>query len=186
MHIDTLAAITTDPNPQAQVELRIGQARLREAIKEARWVVSELRPATLEDFGLVSGLRQYASELAEQEQWQLEFVADLERITLNPTLETAIFRIAQEALTNARKYAHPDRVRVSLHLNRPNLVLEVQDWGRGFNLKEVGKTNGSAHFGLTGMRERAMLLGGDLHIESRPDEGTRITAYIPLYAVEEK
>ncbi|MCB9075995.1 MAG: GAF domain-containing protein [Anaerolineaceae bacterium] len=186
MHIDTLAAITTDPNPQAQVELRIGQARLREAIKEARWVVSELRPATLEDFGLVSGLRQYASELAEQEQWQLEFVADLERIKLNPTLETAIFRIAQEALTNARKYAHPDRVRVSLHLNRPNLVLEVQDWGRGFNLKEVDKTNGSAHFGLTGMRERAMLLGGDLHIDSRPDEGTRITAYIPLYAVEEK
>ena len=186
MHFDTLAALTADPNPQAQLQLRIGQARLREAIKEARWVVSELRPATLEDFGLISGLRQYATELAELEQWQLEFVADLERIKLNPTLETAIFRIAQEALTNARKYAHPNRVRVSLYLNRPNLVLEVQDWGRGFNLKEVGQTNGSTHFGLTGMRERAMLLGGDLNIESRPDEGTKITAYIPLYAVEEK
>ncbi|MCB0209668.1 MAG: GAF domain-containing protein, partial [Anaerolineae bacterium] len=186
MHLNTLTALVNGLDAQAAGELHRGQARLREAIKEARWVVSELRPAALEDFGLVSGLHQYATDLAELEQWQLEFVDDLERIKLNPVLETAIFRIAQEALTNARKYAHPDRVRVSLHLKRPNLVLEIRDWGRGFNLDKIGKTNGSAHFGLTGMRERAVLLGGDLHVESQPNEGTKITAYIPLYAVEEK
>jgi signal transduction histidine kinase len=184
MHLDTLAALTNGLDAQAAGELRMGRARLREAIKEARWVVSELRPATLEDFGLVSGLRQYATELSELEDWQLEFVADLGRVKLNPAVETAIFRITQEALTNARKYARPERVRVSLHIDEGDLLLEVRDWGHGFQLNSL--TEESHHLGLIGMRERATLLGGDLRVESQPGEGTRIVARIPLYAVEEK
>jgi signal transduction histidine kinase len=184
MHLDTLAAVVNGLEPQAAGELQMGQARLREAIKEARWVVSELRPAALEDFGLVSGLRQYATELSELETWQLEFVADLGRVKLNPAVETAIFRIAQEALTNARKYANPERVRVSLHIDTHDLLLEVRDWGRGFDVNSL--TGARRHFGLTGMHERAVLLDGSLKIESEPGQGTRIVACIPLYAVEEK
>lgn len=184
MHLDALAALANGLGQQACAELRLGQARLREAIKEARWVVSELRPATLEDFGLVSGLRQYATELSELKNWQLEFVADLGRVKLNTAVETAIFRIAQEALTNARKYAGPGRVRVSLYVDNGHLALEVRDWGRGFDAETL--TDESQHFGLTGMQERAMLLGGTLTVTSRPGEGTKIVAYIPLYAVEEK
>jgi len=184
MHLDTLAALANGLDQQAGAELQRGQARVREAIKEARWVVSELRPATLEDFGLVSGLRQYATELSELEEWQLEFVADLEHVKLNPAVETAIFRIAQEALTNARKYANPRRVRVSLHIDEGYLLLEVRDWGHGFNIDTL--TDGRRHSGLTGMHERAMLLDGDLKIESQPGDGTKIIAHIPLYAVEEK
>ncbi|GAB4443196.1 MAG: hypothetical protein Kow0031_25370 [Anaerolineae bacterium] len=184
MHLDTLAALVNGLEPQAAGELQRGQARLREAIKEARWVVSELRPSTLEDFGLVSGLRQYATELSELEKWQLEFVAELGRITLNPAVETAIFRIAQEALTNVRKYAQPERVRVCLRIEQAHLLLEIRDWGRGFDISQL--TDERRHFGLTGMHERAMLLGGDLRVESRPGEGTKIVAAIPLYAVEER
>jgi len=182
MHLDTLAALINGLEPQAAGELQMGQARLREAINEARWVVSELRPATLEDFGLVSGLRQYATELSELEEWQLEFVADLGRVKLNPAVETAIFRIAQEALTNARKYANPKRVRVSLHADHGHLLLEIRDWGRGFDIDSL--VNERRHFGLTGMHERAMLLDGNLTVESQPGEGTKIIARIPLYAVE--
>ena len=95
-----------------------------------------------------------------------------------------MFRIAQEALTNSRKYPHPGLVRVSLHIDVGCLLLEVRDWGRGFNVDSLpGKTR---QFGLTGMRERAALLGGMLTVESQPGEGTQITARIPLYAVEEK
>ncbi|MCG3211045.1 MAG: hypothetical protein FOGNACKC_04682 [Anaerolineae bacterium] len=184
MHLDTLASLADGLNGQALAELRLGQARLRESINEARWVVSELRPATLEDFGLVLGLRQYATELSELENWQLEFVADLGRVKLNPAVETAIFRIAQEALTNARKYAKPKRVRVSLFVDRENLALEVRDWGCGFDMGAL--TDESQHFGLTGMQERAMLLGGSLKLDSQPGRGTKITARIPLYAVEVK
>ncbi len=184
MHLDTLTALVNGLEVQAAAELQMGQARLREAIKEARWVVSELRPAALEDFGLVSGVRQYATELSELEAWQLEFVADLGHVKLNPAVETAIFRIAQEALTNARKYANPERVRVSLHIDKNNLLLEVRDWGRGFDVNSLA--DGRRHFGLTGMHERAMLLDGDLKIESWPGKGTRIAVQIPLYAVEKK
>lgn len=184
MHLDTLAALVNGLEVQAAAELQMGQARIREAIKEARWVVSELRPAALEDFGLVSGLRQYATELSELEAWQLEFVGDLGRVKLNPAVETAIFRIAQEALTNARKYANPERVRVSLHIDNHDLLLEVRDWGCGFDVNSL--TDARRHFGLTGMQERTTLLDGNLKIESWPEKGTRIVARIPLYAVEEK
>jgi signal transduction histidine kinase len=184
MHLDTLAALATGLEGQARAELQLGQARLRESIKEARWVVSELRPAALEDFGLLSGLRQYATELSELENWQLEFVADLGRVKLNPAIETAIFRIAQEALTNARKYASPNRVRVSLFIDHDTLVLEVRDWGRGFEAAAL--TDETKRFGLTGMQERAVLLGGSFELDSRPERGTKIIARIPLYTVEEK
>ncbi len=184
MHLDTLAALASGLEPQAAGELQMGQARLREAIKEARWVVSELRPATLEDFGLVSGLRQYATELSQLDQWQLEFVADLGGVKLNPAVETAIFRIAQEALTNTRKHANPDRVRVSLRKDERSLLLEVRDWGCGFDINQL--TDEDRHFGLTGMRERVILLGGDLTLNSQLGEGTTIIARVPLYAVEEK
>lgn len=184
MHLDTAAALANGLEPQAAGELKMGQDRLREAIREARWVVSELRPATLEDFGLVSGLRQYATELSQLNQWQLEFVADLSGVKLNPAVETAIFRIAQEALTNTRKYANPERVRVSLRHDERWLLLEVRDWGSGFNLDDLADER--RRFGLIGMRERANLLGGDLSLESQPGEGTTIFARVPLYAVEEK
>jgi signal transduction histidine kinase len=182
MHLDTLASLSHGLAGKAKSELGRGRARLREAITEARWVVSELRPAVLEDFGLVSGLRHYATEISELENWQLEFVADLSDVKLNPAVETAIFRIAQEALTNARKYTNPDRIRVALQTDETNLTLEVQDWGRGFNIQALSEE--SQRLGLVGMQERTVLLGGEFQIESQPGKGTRISAHLPLFAVE--
>jgi signal transduction histidine kinase len=116
------------------------------------------------------------------ENWQLEFVADLSDVKLNPAVETAIFRIAQEALTNARKYTNPDRIRVALQTDETNLTLEVQDWGRGFNIQALSEE--SQRLGLVGMQERTVLLGGEFQIESQPGKGTRISAHLPLFAVE--
>jgi signal transduction histidine kinase len=183
MHLDTLASLSHGLEGQAESELSMGRARLREAITEARWVVSELRPAVLEDFGLVSGLRHYATEISELENWQLEFVADLSDVKLHPGIETAIFRIAQEALTNARKYANPDRIRVALQTDETNLTLEVRDWGRGFDIEAFSEER--QQLGLVGMQERAALLGGEFQIESQPGKGTLILVYLPLFAVEE-
>ncbi len=183
MHLDTLTSLVDGLSGQAHDELHRGRARLQEAIDEARRVVSELRPAALEDFGLAAGLRHYAAEISAREGWQLEFVAELDGVRLNRAAETAIFRIVQEALTNARKYAGARRVRVALQMDASSLKVEVRDWGRGFDTARLSEE--SQRLGLVGMQERAALLGGTCRVESRPGEGTRIVVQIPRFTVEE-
>ena len=91
-------------------------------------------------------------------------------------LETALYRIAQEALTNVVKHASASRVSVALSRRERAIALVVQDDGRGFESRDAG----GAGLGLTGMRERVALLGGRLGIESTEDAGTMITAELPL------
>ncbi|MEW5957445.1 MAG: GAF domain-containing protein [Chloroflexota bacterium] len=177
MHIDTLASLAGHLESQAGAELNLAQARLQEAIAEARQVVSELRPIALEDYGLVSGLRHYVTGMSQRENWQLEFSAPGE-VKLEPAIEAAIFRIVQEALSNTRKYAATARIRVALQLDESELQLQVQDWGQGFNPADISEE--SRHLGLLGMRERAALLDGECRVTSRPGEGTHICIRIPL------
>lgn len=182
MHLDTLASSSGSLPAQAEAELTLTQSRLRQAIDEARWVVSELRPAALEGLGLVAGLSQYAADVGQLEGWQMEFSADLGAVKLSPSVEAALFRIAQEALTNVRKYASTQRVRVDLRTTESHVILTVQDWGRGFDSQEP--MSDGRHFGLEGMQERAAVLGGQLQIESTLGTGTQITARVPLFAME--
>jgi signal transduction histidine kinase len=178
MHVDTLASFSDHLESQAHAELNLARARLQEAIGEARQVVSELRPTVLEDYGLVGGLRHYVTEMSQRERWQLEFSAPPGEVKLEPAMETAIFRIAQEALSNIRKYAATPRIRVALQLDEAELQLQVQDWGRGFNLDDISEE--SQHLGLVGMRERAALLNGTCQVTSQPGAGTKICVCIPL------
>jgi signal transduction histidine kinase len=98
-----------------------------------------------------------------------------------PQVETAMFRIVQEALTNVTKYADASRVYVGLSQENGRLRAVVQDNGKGFNVEDTWQaTAGRSAFGLLGMYERATLLGGSLDIESRPGNGTRVTAEIPV------
>ncbi len=115
MHLNTFAALAEEgSNGQAQVEFGLVRTRLKEAIEEVRWVVSELRPTELEDFGLVDALRMYVTKIAEVENWHVEFSADLGQITLSSTVESAVFRITQEAINNVRKHAYTSKILVLL------------------------------------------------------------------------
>jgi signal transduction histidine kinase len=176
MHLNTLAALSNGLEDQARVELALARARLREAIEEARRVVSELRPAALEEFGLVGGLRQYVTEMAQTENWKVEFNAEPAQIKLDPAIEAAIFRITQEALTNARKHAGTSQIRVGLRATETDLILIVQDWGRGFNPTAISEER----LGLVGMYERAALLDGECQIESQPGQGARVWIRVPI------
>ena len=161
-----------------EYSLERGRTRLQEAINEVRWVVSELRPTDLEDYGLVDGIRHYVQKVGEVRQWQVEFEADLVQHQLTPAAETAIFRIVQEALSNARKFAETKRIRVSLSTDLDDIHLQVNDWGKGFQVNAInGETN---HLGLIGMAERAKLIGGQFNLESEPGIGTCISVQIPL------
>lgn len=177
MHLNTFAALTGEGiNGQAQTEFGLVRTRLKEAIKEVRWVVSELRPTELEDYGLVDALRMYVKKVAEVENWQVEFSANIEKITLSATVETAVFRITQEAINNVRKHANSSKILVSLKNESDYITLEIQDWGCGFNLADIIGNN--QQLGLIGMKERAALIKGNLEIDSQPDQGTIVRAKI--------
>ncbi len=177
MHLNTFAALAEKGiNGQAQAEFGLVRTRIKEAIKEVRWVVSELRPTELEDFDLVDALRMYVTKISEIENWQVEFSADLGQIVLSPTVETAVFRITQEAINNVRKHAHTSKILVSLKNETDHITLKIQDWGCGFNIADISGKN--QQLGLTGMKERAALIKGELEIESQPDQGTIVRAKI--------
>ena len=178
MHLNTFTALAKNVEEPSGAELALARTRLQEAIREVRWVVGELRPTELEDFGLVDGLRQYAKRVAQAEAWHLTFAADLDAGLIAPAVETAVFRIVQEALTNIRKHAGSERVHLSLAATDGYLMVQVKDWGAGFDVSELGSEN--SHLGLIGMRERTTLLDGELFIESLPGAGTKIQAQIPL------
>jgi len=169
-----------DPN-RAEVALRKGLDELAAAIAEARRVIEGLRPAALDDLGLVTTLRQYAEETASACGCRLEFAAIPPNLRVPPPVETTAFRIAQEAITNARKYAGAQRLQVALTLGDGALVVEVRDDGGGFDPSAVA---GGREVGLTGMRERARLLGGECTIESAPGTGTVVRATLPLLATD--
>ena len=177
MHLDTLTSILPPMNEQAQQELALTHKRLKDAIEEVRQVVSDLRPAELEDESLVEGLREYLIRTREMRHWQIEFKADPAKMDMHPDVEIALFRIAQEALNNAYRHGKAKKVSVHLHQRGDAVVLEVQDWGRGFNLSALADEQD--HLGVAGMRERAALLGGTMEIKSKPGEGTRIVVRIP-------
>ncbi|RME84294.1 MAG: GAF domain-containing protein [Caldilineae bacterium] len=179
MHFNTLASDAAQLDPVARQELELGRARLQAAIDEARRVIAELRPAALEDLGLVDGLRQYAANISQAANWQLEYVTNIkEGLDIPADIETALFRIAQEALANARKHAQTRQIRIALLHQDGHLTLEVQDWGQGFRLGLLADEKD--RWGLVGMQERAALVNGTCHIHSIPGRGTSIHVRVPL------
>lgn len=172
-----LAERTSNPT-HAEAALNKGVDQLAAAIVEARRVIEGLRPAALDDLGLVSTIRLVAEEARQKSNCELEFEAQvMDYGRLPETVEITAFRIMQEAITNARKYAHMTRLRVAIQQKNGNLHLEVRDWGRGFHLHT--QTNGKG-VGLISMAERARLLGGTCEISSTPGKGSIVRATLPI------
>jgi PAS domain S-box-containing protein len=151
-----------------------------QTVEEARRVIADLRPMALDDLGLANTLRLWVDSL-KGEGWEIDYEDALGREHLPPEIETVLYRIAQEALTNVRKHARTTRVRVTLRRLGGSVYLEVRDWGRGFDgaVPPEGGAPGE-RVGLCGMRERAALLGGDFRIHGRPGAGTSVVVEIPL------
>ena len=167
-------------------ELEEAVALVRRTVGEARRVIANLRPTTLDDFGLATAIRVQVEEL-HAEGYETTYEETLGEARLPATLETALFRVAQEALTNVRKHAQTDRVRVALGLRNGMVCLEVSDRGCGFAPAEATQGAGPGErVGLSSMRERIALLGGGLEIRSEPGTGTSVVAEVPLAATGEE
>ncbi len=140
-----------------------------------------LRPPALDDVGLAEALERLASELAEAHGLKVDVVVSIGEVRLPFAVETTLYRIAQETLTNVWKHARARTVSIVVRRAGDRVRLVIEDDGRGFEAEPVGSTR---HLGLLGMRERAALLGGDLLVESAPGSGTRIHASIPFGGYE--
>ncbi len=153
-----------------------GLQALSEATAEARRLIDDLRPVVLEEGGIVPALEDLIEKLHARFGMEIEYVADAQLSRLAPLHEFVVFRIVQEALTNARRHSRTKRVRVELRQCDDRLYLEVRDWGVGFDPQRVPP----GHYGLEGIRERSRLLGGRVEIQSAPGEGTRLALEVPV------
>jgi signal transduction histidine kinase len=151
---------------------------LRLAIADGRRVMNGIRPPLLDDAGVVAAI-DYLVHAKQVVDTDIDFVHDQEFGRLTPELESAIYRIAQEALFNAVKHSRSPKIQISLHRNGQMVQLAVTDWGVGFDPDRVSR---GVH-GLSGIRERAKLLGGHCDIHSKLAEGSTIRVDLP-YAVK--
>lgn len=166
---------------QGREDLERSLELARRTVGEARRVIAELRPTALDDFGLARAIRLQLDAL-RSEGWNVSYEETLNDSRLPGALETALFRVTQEALTNIRKHARTNRVRVTLLRSREGVHLEIRDWGRGFRSDDglAEETAPGEKVGLSGMQERVSLIGGSFEIRSTPGEGTTVVANVPV------
>ncbi|MER3544521.1 MAG: hypothetical protein C4311_07920 [Chloroflexota bacterium] len=169
---------------QAERHLHQLEALATYALNELRHLIADLRPSHLDDLGLPAALRWYAKEVQSRVPLDIQVEISGEQRPLNPTQTTALFRVAQEALTNVIKHSGAQHAWVRLHYGEHEVALEVEDDGQGFEVSAQAIPPRPS-WGLLGMQERATLLGGRFHITSNCGHGTRVCVAIPYEVREE-
>ncbi len=193
LHDDTAQSIASILVGMAALRdsLPPGQERVREmleramaqgsrALAEMRRVIMDLRPSALDDLGFIPAVRAYAEERLGSSGVKLEFQVSGEPRRLHPPVETALFRILQEGVSNVVKHSGATRARITVSFDDGVLEASVEDNGRGFDPAHVAGGDGLGGVGLEGMRERADLVGAKLEIASQPGSGTRLHVHMPL------
>jgi signal transduction histidine kinase len=170
-------------------QFRDGLSDLREmaaqVLRQVHDLALELRPSVLDDLGLLPALRQLHKGFRDRFHLMIDFqVLGLDGQRLSSTIDTALYRIVQEALTNVARHAEAQSVSVLLEYRDDSVRLIVEDDGVGFDVATIVDAQARERLGLYGMRERAVLLGGTLTIESLPGTGTAIFVDIPLQTGE--
>jgi PAS domain S-box-containing protein len=176
-----LKIIASEVPPAVAGRLADSMQILDHLLQQVRQLSLDLRPPLLDELGLVPALRWLADQQAQRAQLRVPFTANVELLELDPSVRTACFRIAQEAITNAIRHASAKTVAVELRQEADGLWLSVRDDGVGFDPSAVQEQAGQgASIGLLSMKERVLLLGGELEVSSAPGHGTEIRAWFPL------
>lgn len=176
----TIEESSLDPKVIEQIQelRRIGA----DTHDDVRRLARGLRPSLLDDLGLLPALERYLDEIASTHHIQTELNQNCKTtVRLPDEVETAAYRIVQEAITNSIRHGGATLVRVDMQCNPQKLTIRIQDNGKGFDVSAAMKANNSSSpFGLLSLQERAFLLGGVASIISRPNIGTTIQVSIPL------
>ncbi len=166
-------------------------ARLKQSIVRTQHIVAKsvrvvhdfargLRPAILDDLGLIATLHSFVKEYSKQTGIRVRFTAFAALDQLNSARRTVIYRVTQAALANVSQHAHASRVRITLSKHENSVHLEIADDGRAFNVDQVLHARKNKRLGLIGMRERVEMIGGTFAVDSTPGIGTTILVRIPI------
>jgi two-component system, NarL family, sensor histidine kinase UhpB len=169
-----IEAAAQDAPAHLKDQLAEVKALADQAMGELLDLARQLRPTALDDHGLVAALRTHVREFDRRGPARTSFWADPRIGELSPDAQVVVYRVAQEALVNASRHSGASRVEVSLEPCAAGVRLQVTDNGSGFAFAEQGKG-----MGLDGMRERALLVGGALQVDSRPGRGTTVRLEVP-------
>lgn len=157
---------------------------VKDSLRELRKIIFDLRPMALDDLGLVPTLYRYLTNLREHEGVPVYLELAGKEVRLPPAVEVALFRLAQEAVNNARKHAQARRIDLRLDFGGSGVTLSVADNGVGFDLAAMQAECGDREsFGLMSMKERIDLVDGEFAVTSEPGRGTRIVARVPAAGV---
>ena len=163
------------------VDLGMSVGAIDGIIDSVRSLSHDLRPSMLDDLGLVPALRWLAERQAALGGVEMEAALEPEDRRYPASIQNHCYRIAQEAIGNALRHSHCERIAVRLSQQAGRLVLEVGDDGVGFDAEAQPQTPDRVeHFGLASMRERASALGGSFDVRSSPEGGTMVTVMLPL------
>ena len=170
-----LEAVRANAPVELARELNETKALANQAMEELLALARQLRPTALDDLGLKAALAGNVDELKSSSGVRASFEAEGDFSDLPADAQLVLYRVAQEALSNAAQHAGAESVLVRLSRDNGQAELTITDDGRGFTFDQA-----SRGLGLGGMRERALLVGGDLRIESRPQVGTRVRLRVPI------
>ena len=172
-----------EPSPEKiPVKLAEFSKLLKQSITAVRDLTYDLRPPGMDQLGLVRTAFQYCNDFKSRGGIEIDFFsAGMENLTLDFDYEINIFRIIQEGLNNVRQHAEASRAAVRLVASAPNIILRIEDNGKGFEVKRrMSEALKEKRMGLSNLEERVSLLGGNLSIQSTRAEGTKIKAEIPI------
>jgi signal transduction histidine kinase len=171
---------TNESNPQDLKRLKELQETVEETLRGVRQISRDLRPLALEDLGFIPALQAQVNS-AQEDGLQVQLTVQGQPGKLPPDQELALYRIAQEALTNARKHAQATRIEVMLVFENQFVHLRISDNGVGFSLpSSLSELAQRGNFGLLGIQERVWSVDGTLDITSSPEKGTRLHVKIPI------
>lgn len=180
----TLEMATSDPGGRTSMHLEEAVAAVNDLMDRVSGLILDLRPSMLDDLGLVPSLLGHFDRFTGQTGVRVHFEHRGMEARLPSAVETALYRIVQEALTNVARHSGVRQAHVHAWSDGETVGVQVEDMGTGFDLH--GAVAEPSHSGLSGMRERAALLGGRLDIDTSPGAGTRLAALLPLTASIER
>ncbi|MEB4885581.1 sensor histidine kinase [Priestia megaterium] len=165
---------------EAMEEIRDLRKMVRSALYEVRRIIYDLRPMALDDLGLIPTLRKYLDTIEDYNEGKprITFISIGQEKRTASKLEVALFRLVQEAVTNALKHADATEIQVKIEFNNEHAILLVKDDGCGFNQEEKKENS----FGLIGMKERVDLLYGTISVHSKINQGTLVMIKVPIIA----
>ncbi len=185
IHLERLENLISGDTPELSKHVAQAHKLATHLLEDLRKIIWNLRPSILDDLGLIPAIRWFARTNLEEAGVKVEFGKGNEVMRLPSHLETMLFRVVQEAVSNVLRHANAKTVSICLWSEEGQICLEVKDDGRGFDVERAsGAAVSKKQLGLLGIKERVSLVGGRVEVESIPGVGTCVRVYVPLSSEE--